>query len=279
MSPKTVGPWKLGEPLGKGGQGTVFRATRDEGTLAAVKVIRLSKPKKRARFIQELKTHVLLSQKGAANIMPILDHNLEEISDSENAVRGYVAMPIAACSLDDRYKLYNLRTEFCMETFFGIVNGIRQAHEYGIIHRDIKPGNVLFLDESLKEPLVSDFGICFLKETVEGERLTEHDETVGARFFMAPEQERGGVTDVTEASDIYALGKLLHYMISSRRLYREELSKAFDDSELRKDERLTIVRDELLTRMIVEDASKRIQSAKEVLEIVSNMLSMFRSRG
>ncbi|HEV2962125.1 MAG TPA: serine/threonine-protein kinase, partial [Candidatus Angelobacter sp.] len=216
MVPKSIGPWKLGEPLGTGGQGSVFRATRDEGTVAAVKVIRLSKPKKRARFIQELKIHALLSEKGAPNVIPILDHNLEQIADSENAVRGYIAMPMAVCSLYDRYKLYSLRTEFCLETFLGIATGIREAHQQGAVHRDIKPANVLFLDESLKEPMVSDFGICFLKETIENDRVTEHGETVGARFFMAPEQERGGVTDVTESSDIYALGKLLHFMITSR---------------------------------------------------------------
>lgn len=257
----------------------MYRATRDEGTVAAVKVIGLSKPKKRARFVQEIKIHALLSGEGASNIIPVLDHNLEQISDSENSVRGYIAMPLAVCSLQDRIGLYNLRTEFCLETFIGIVKGIRAAHQHGAIHRDIKPANVLFLDESLKDPLVSDFGICFLKETAENERMTEHGETVGARFFMAPEQERGGVTDVTESSDIYALGKLLHHMITSRFLYREELPKAFQDDELEKDKRLGIIRDELFARMIVEDAAKRIQSADQVLEIAARMLSDFQSPG
>lgn len=256
----------------------MFRASRDEGSIAAVKVIGLSKPKKRARFIQELRIHALLSEKGAPNVIPVLDHNLEEISGSEHAVRGYIAMPMAVCSLYDRYSLYNLRTEFCLETFLGIVTGIRSAHEEGAIHRDIKPANVLFLDESLKTPMVSDFGVCFLKEIAEGERVTEHGETVGARFFMAPEQERGGVTDVTESSDVYALGKLLHFMLTSRYLFREELLTAFQESELREDEGLGIIRDELLAHMIVENASKRIQSADEVMEIVSGILGSFRRR-
>jgi serine/threonine protein kinase len=246
--------------------------------VAAVKVIELTRPKKRARFIQELKIHALLSAKGASNVIPVLDHNLEQISGSENAVRGYIAMPLAVCSLYDRYRLYNLRTEFCLETFLGIVTGIREAHQQGAIHRDIKPANVLFLDDSFKQPMVSDFGICFLKETIDSDRVTEHGETVGARSFMAPEQERGGVTDVTESSDIYALGKLLHFMITSRRLYRENLSEAFEINEIRADERLEIVRDDLLARMIVEDPSKRIQSADEVLEITSKILGAFRHR-
>jgi serine/threonine protein kinase len=106
--------------------------------------------------------------------------------------------------------------------------------------------------------------------------MTEFGETVGAKFFMAPEQERGGVTEVSEASDIYALGKLLHFLLTSRFLYREELSKAFEDNELKIDERLEVIRDTLLARMIVEDASKRIQSADEVLAIVTKMLTDFK---
>ena len=277
MVPKTVGAWKLGERLGRGGQGSVFRATRDEGTVAAVKVISLSRPKKRARFVQELEIHVRLSEMHAPNVIPIIDHNLEQISDSGDAVRGYIAMPVAIGSLDDKYQLYNLRTEFCLETFLGIVTGIQAAHELGAIHRDIKPANVLFLDESLKQPMVSDFGICFLKETARSGRLTEHGETVGARFFMAPEQERGGITEVDESSDVYALGKLLHFMITSRNLFREELSEAFRDEELSQDDRLRVIRDDLLARMIVQDHSKRIQSASEVLKITSEMLSALRT--
>jgi serine/threonine protein kinase len=275
MTPKTVGPWKLGERLGGGGQGSVFRATREEGTVAAVKVIGLSKPKRKARFIRELRIHALLSEKGVSNVIPVLDHNLEEISGSEDAVRGYIAMPVAVCSLDDRISLYNLRTEFCLETFIGIVTGVQAAHQHGAIHRDIKPANVLFLDESLKEPMVSDFGICFLKEALD--RVTEYGETVGARFFMAPEQERGGLTDVDESSDIYALGKLLHFMITSRYLFREELSRTFTEEELAQDERLRLIRDDLLVRMIVENHAERIQSAGEVLKISKDILNAFRS--
>lgn len=279
MPPRTAGPWKLGERLGRGGQGSVFRGTREEGAAAAaVKVIGVSKPKKKARFIQEIKIQALLSERKAPNVMPVLDHNVEEVSEPENSVRGYIAMPLAVYSLDNRIRngLYNLRTEFCLETFLGVATGIKAAHEQGAIHRDIKPANVLFLNESLRQPMVSDFGICFLKETHESERLTEEGETVGARFFMAPEQERGGVTDVDESSDVYALGKLLHFMITSRYLFREQLPEAFTDGEVAQDKRLETIRNELLARMIVEDRSKRIQTAAEVLEITRTTLGRFR---
>lgn len=89
---------------------------------------------------------------------------------------------------------------------------------------------------------------------------------------MAPEQERGGVTDVDESSDVYALGKLLHFMITSRYLFREELSEAFTNEEVARDERLRAVRDDLLARMIVKNRDERIQSAGEVLDISGRIL-------
>lgn len=271
-----IGPWKLGDRLGTGGQGAVFEGTREEGTVAAVKVINVTRPKKRARFVREIKTHAHLSEENAANIIPVIDHNLEELQDPENGVRGYIAMPRAVCSLDDRYDLYRHRTELCLETFLGIINGVRSAHRVGAIHRDLKPANILFLDESLRVPMVSDFGICFLRESSDSVRVTDEGETVGARFFMAPEQERGDVTEVTPSADIYALGKLLHFMITSRHLHREKLSEAFREEELESDQRLVLVRDELLARMVIEEPSGRIQSAEELYTITSEILRSFR---
>jgi serine/threonine protein kinase len=139
----------------------------------------------------------------------------------------------------------------------------------------MKPANVLFLDASFS-PLVSDFGICFLKETPDSERLTDAHETVGPKFFMAPEQERGGVTDVDFSADIYTLGKLLHYMLTGRYLYREKLPEAFHEGELDRDKRLNVIRQQILARTIMEEPASRIQSAEELLEAVEEMLNSLR---
>ncbi len=269
-NPRRAGPWILRELLKVGGQGRVFKAQKEEGQeLVAVKVLNLARPKKRARFVQEIEAHASLSAKGAPNIVPVLDHNLEELAEPETGVRGYIAMPLAQWCLQDLIEAgtFRRRTGLTLEIFRGVVTGIRNAHAAGVIHRDIKPANVLFLDVSLN-PLVSDFGICFLKETPDSERLTDAGETVGARFFMAPEQERGGVTDVDFSADIYALGKLLHYMLTERHLHREKLSEAFLESELDEDKRLDVIRQQILARTIIEDPASRIQSANELLETV-----------
>ncbi len=179
--------------------------------------------------------------------------------------------------MDDVQDRYTMRTELCLETFIGILNGVRAAHAEGIVHRDMKPQNVLFLDESMRNPLVSDFGICFLKETAKGVRITEIGETVGAKFFMAPEQERGGITDVDSSADVYALGKLLHHMITSRYLHREKLEEAFQKSEMESDQRLETIMDGILALTIVEDKDKRIQTAGHLYEIASKILNSFRA--
>jgi serine/threonine protein kinase len=274
--PKKVGPWTVRGLLKLGGQGTVYTAQKDEGAqLVAVKVLKISKPKRRARFIQEVKVHASLSANQATNIIPLLDHNLEELTEPESGVRGYVAMPLAQWSLQDLADTFRGRTELCLDVFRGIVKGICNAHAAGVIHRDIKPANILFLDTSFN-PLVSDFGICFLKETPDSERLTEVGETVGPKFFMAPEQERGGVTEVDFSADIYTLGKVLHYMLTGRYLYREKLAEAFSEDELANDKRLGVIHQEILAKTVIEDPAARIQSAHEVLRIVEEMLSSLR---
>lgn len=272
---RNAGPYRLTEKLGEGGQGTVWRAFRGEGGEAvAVKVLRLSHPKKRARFIQEITIHSALTAAKAPNVMPLLDHNLDETV--RDGVQGYLVMPLAAVSLHDVIDTVRNRLELSMEVLRGIANGLAAAHSAGVIHRDLKPGNILFMNRSLRDPLISDFGICLLRETPEQDRITEVGETVGAKYFMAPEQQHGGVSDVTFAADVYAAGKLLHFMLTGRYLVREHLETAFQPEELQREPRLQTVLDELLSRVVVENPAERIQDGQTLLDLCERLLASFR---
>jgi len=273
---KSLGPYRCVERIGEGGQGTVWRAFKGEGSEAvAVKELRLSRPKKRARFIQEITIHKALSAAKAPNVMPLLDDNLEEIANG--GMQGYLVMPVAEVALDDVIDTVRDRLELSMEILSGIATGLAAAHAAGVIHRDLKPGNVLFLNRSLREPLISDFGICLLRETAGAARITEVGETVGAKYFMAPEQEHGGVSDVTFAADVYAAGKLLHFMLTGRYLLREHLEKAFRPDEMAREPRLQAVLEELLARCLVEDPAGRLQDGAELLTVCERLLTTFRS--
>ena len=264
-TPKKVGPWILGKEKGSGGQARVFEAWKDgeASSILALKLIRTARPKKKERFRKEVEIHASLSSRHASNIMPIIDHNIQESAGGE--IQGYIVMPLAWKTLDEISDTLVGRIELCLEVFRGVTVGIAEAHGEGAIHRDIKPKNVLFLDSSLKEPLVSDFGICFLRDTADEHRITDEGETVGARFFMAPEQEEGGPVDVSETADIYALGKLLHFMVTGRYLTREELERAFTEDELKSDTRLKLIHERILSRTIVKNPGSRISSARELL--------------
>ncbi len=269
-APEVFGRWTRGEKIGDGGQGDVYQATGGEGeALVAIKVIKTTRSKNRTRFQTEVRVQADLSDAKAPNVMPILDHNLQEVENG--AVRGYIVMPLAITNLEDQKALLRGRLELCLEIFLGILIGVGQAHSKGVIHRDLKPDNILFVDSTLRTPLVSDFGICLLRDTADAARITEPNETVGARWFMSPEQQRGGITDVTPAADIYTLGKLLTYMLTNSLMFREEIEQAFTTDEIAAEPRLALVRDQLLRRVVLEHPANRIQTIEELNRIVQSI--------
>ncbi|MBF0593068.1 MAG: serine/threonine protein kinase [Nitrospirae bacterium] len=274
---KQYGDWIIEERIGKGGQAEVYKAHRDkESEFFALKSISIKQRqvKKRARLVQEIRKHIELTKKGVDNIIPVIDHNLEEIEGGSNA--GYIVMPMAETTLEKEIKVIRtMKIELCLDIFRGIVNGIKEAHEAGIIHRDIKPANILFLNKPLEVPLVSDFGICFVKGTPAAKRITVVGETTGAKNFMAPEQERGRVDDVKESADVYALGKLLYHMLTDIPLYRENIGEPFKQKELDRYPILKVILDKILARSIVYEPENRVQNGKELLDIVDEVIYSF----
>lgn len=90
-------------------------------------------------------------------------------------------------------------------------------------------------------------------------------ETVGAMYFMAPEQEHGGQVDVDQRADLYALGKLLHWMLTGRYLAREPLDRAFDAGEFERAPRLREILEQILARTIVFDREARFPSVDALI--------------
>lgn len=274
--PQTIGGWNLLNRIGRGGQSHVWRATRGEGTEArALKLLRLTNRKRARRFAQEARVQAALSSQGAPHIIKILDHNLDQVEN--DAKWGYLVLPLAECSLDDVKDTLVGRLELSLEVFEEVVEGAAAAHEAGVVHRDLKPANILFPDRTLKNAWISDFGICFLKS--DEDRVTSIHETVGAKYFMAPEQERGGIVDVSPAADVYALGKLLCFMLTGRYVYREEYVAIISEKEIAEEPRLAIVRDKLLAATIVDPIAERIPDANTLLKVVREVRQAIKGPG
>ncbi len=213
MAKKYGGRWEIidGPRLGDGGQGTVFRV-RDitgqlDGEFALKRVLDISRRDRFRRQVEAIKrltdpeTH-----QAHPNVISLIDHSaLDEDQDTE---KQFLVMPIAEggdLSAPGRLSLYKDSIDTVLQVAKQLTAALIAAHAVQIIHRDVKPKNILFTGNG-HETWLSDFGICLLREAP---RITETPEVMGPRAFMAPELEDGGQLDVTPAADIYSLGKVI----------------------------------------------------------------------
>ncbi|MFD9876915.1 serine/threonine-protein kinase [[Kitasatospora] papulosa] len=197
--PHTIGAYRLLGRLGAGGMGRVYLGRSTGGRTVAVKVVHphfALDEQFRARFRREVDAARRL---GARWTAPVLD------ADPEAAVpwvaTGYVAGP----PLSDAVTRYGPLPEYAVRTLgAGLGEALDAVHAHGLIHRDVKPSNVLL---ALDGPRLIDFGIArALGATVS---LTSTGVSVGSPGYMAPEQIRG--LDISGAADVFSLGAVLAY--------------------------------------------------------------------
>jgi serine/threonine-protein kinase len=195
---RRLGTYRLEEALGEGAAGVVFRARTADGEPAAVKVLRAEHANDevlRARFGREAR---LAREIESAHVVPILE--LGEVDGVAFLVmpfyeRGSLARRLregGALGLDETVRLAA-----------ELGRGLDALHARGIVHRDVKPSNVLVADDGAAA--LADFGLA---RTADSTRLTEEGQPVGTPHYLAPELIEG--REATRASDVYALGCVLH---------------------------------------------------------------------
>jgi serine/threonine protein kinase len=188
------GRWKIGDGLGQGGQSHVFRAIDSSGQLQGEFALkRILNRERRDRFYNEIEATKNLSH---PNIIKLIDHSGLDSASFDDEGRAFLVMPIAeGGDLSDRSRLTICAgsTEAVLKVAHQAASALEIAHAAGVIHRDVKPQNVLFTGKG-HDIWVSDFGICLIRGR---ERPTETGEVVGPRGFMAPELEHGGELEVT----------------------------------------------------------------------------------
>src|SRR5262245_1054693 len=203
-----LGNYEILEQIGCGGMGVIYRARqRHSQRIVAVKRVlsyRADSHGALQRFRREAQAVASLDH---PNILPIY-----EVSESEDGLPFFSMKFAEKGSL--REKAASLRDEprKCVQLMAKVVRAVEYAHSRGVLHRDIKPGNILLNDRG--EPLVSDFGLAKLLDG--NNDLTRSLTTFGTAGFIAPEQAGGAAADFTAAADVYSLGAVLFNLLAGR---------------------------------------------------------------
>ena len=195
--------------LGRGGMAVVYRVRhRTLGTAHALKVLRVPTDGIRDRLLREGQVQARLSH---PNLVRVTD--LIEVDGNPGVIMELIEGPSLADLLAGSEPL---DPETIGQLYRGILQGVAAAHRAGVLHRDLKPDNVLLqARRSGYRPKVTDFGLTKLIEDEPGTH-TRTGATLGTPAYMAPEQMRDP-SAVTVAADVYPLGVVLYQMLAGRR--------------------------------------------------------------
>lgn len=209
-TPDRIGPYEIIRTLGEGGMGTVYLARQKE-PIAREVALKVIKPGMDSR-------QVLSRFQAEQQALAQLDHpSIAKVFDagSTDDGRPWFAMEFVSGTRITRYcddKRMDFRDR--IRIFLQVCNAIQHAHQKGIIHRDIKPGNVIVTEhDGVAVPKVIDFGIAKATETgaIPAATLTHEGQLVGTLEYMSPEQAAAQAVDTR--ADVYALGLLLYELL------------------------------------------------------------------
>ncbi|MBI2839070.1 MAG: tetratricopeptide repeat protein [Acidobacteria bacterium] len=208
--PKTVGRYQIESMLGSGGMGRVYKAFDPSlNRHVAIKVLRELDPELCERFALEARSQARVEHEFVLKVYEV----------GEEKGRPFIAMQfigggtLGACSS-------TMRVEERLNVMRKVAEGVHAAHKVGLIHRDLKPGNILVerTDDGEWKPYVTDFGLAREQFT---RGITATGIVVGTLEYMSPEQARGETEQLDRRSDVYSLGATLFEMLAGRPPFKE----------------------------------------------------------
>src|SRR5437667_5976782 len=205
--------WRLGnyeilDEIGRGGMGVIYRARqRHSHRIVAVKRVLNYHADSHETFIRFRREADAVASLDHPNILPIY-----EVSESEDGLPFFSMKFATGRSLRDAGSSLRSEPRKCVQLMAKVARAIEYAHGRGILHRDLKPGNILL--DGRGEPLVSDFGLA--KSLDANNDLTKSLTTFGTPGYIAPEQAEGAPADLTPAADVYSLGAILFDLLTGR---------------------------------------------------------------
>jgi tetratricopeptide (TPR) repeat protein len=278
MNGKTISHYRILGQIGEGGMGVVYVAEDTRlGRRVAIKIPHAGKDEShyRARFLREARAVSKLNHRNIAAV-----YDLGETDDGQL----YIVMElVSGQTLGDVLAGDGLSVARAVEVIREVADALSEAHSHGIIHRDVKPSNVIISERG--EVKVLDFGLAkqLDEDGTKSRALSEHtrsDVVIGTPLYLSPEQARGAKVD--RRSDLFALGALLYECVSGRPAFSGanviEIGAQvlhFDPPPpSRFNPRVTTEVDRLVKRALAKKPEDRFQTAKEF----SDELTRLRAR-
>jgi serine/threonine protein kinase len=200
----SVGRWRLENMLGEGGMGRVYRAVDAAGSQAAVKIVKAELARDdifRRRFDREAKVAQRVEH---PHVVPVIE------AGEQDGIPYLAQVFIEGGSLEDRIKRETrLPLADTVRICTAVASGLDAMHVQGLIHRDVKPANILLGDDGT--PFIADFGLA---KDRDASVLTQAGQALGSMDYMAPEQIRG--EEVSAQTDVYALGCVMFECLNGR---------------------------------------------------------------
>lgn len=207
--PRPFGSYQLLSLLGKGGMGAVYEATHGESArIVALKLtdIQSLPPSNRIEMSKRMAKEARASARlRHDHLVPVYDVGIVDSTP-------YYTMPVFDSDLANEIRRGPLEPRLAAKYLAQAADGIQVAHEGGLLHRDVKPHNMM-LDRDLDRVLVSDFGLARLQTDTSD--LTRSGNLLGTPAYMAPEQIKNPKT-VDERADVYSLGATLYHLLTGR---------------------------------------------------------------
>ena len=261
MIGQTISHYKILEKIGEGGMGVVYKA--EDTSLKRIVALKflasqsLGTPDEKTRFVHEAQAAAALDHPSICTVYEI------------NEVEGqtFIAMAyIDGQSLRAKTERGPLNLEETLSLAIDIARGLQEAHEKGIVHRDIKSANVLVTKKG--QGKITDFGLAKIAGSI---RVTKTGTSVGTAAYMSPEQARG--EDMDHRTDIWSFGVVLYEMLTGQLPFRGDYKQAVTYQIVHEEaEPVTAIRtgvpmelERIVNKCLEKDSSNRYQHVDDVL--------------